>query len=374
MWEAKLLVYVTVLSFMLADQEINATKLVSARRTGIDKLTFVCKFSMKRRKKVTWHLNNFTIEGYPHFKVTNKYKKKQKILVSTLKIVRPEITWHHDNYTCKSDGASHKFTDVEGILWVDDDGTGRYYFSSYLHKYKFNAKKVKRICKKWKATFVYLGSDEKDSCIGYGCRCDLKAFGVKDTLSKRSKIKPTPYVRLKLTDRINLPKNFNVTIDIWDGNTSESTCLITIKGIRRKKVKIFSRKLRPETKYYVTINAFDPIVPKKGAYSYVDRQPVYSSSLTPGTASISSASLEGDKCRIKTKFPTNVDVKDTYTHFKPQILVNGKIADNISRVSDDVFEVNVDDNKENIVSARIMSTKKRYNSKLSNPLKCLKTN
>ena len=67
--------------------EINATKLVSAKRTGIDKLTFVCKFSMKSRKKVTWHLNNFTIEGYPHFKVTNRYNRKQKLLVSTLKIV-----------------------------------------------------------------------------------------------------------------------------------------------------------------------------------------------------------------------------------------------------------------------------------------------
>ena len=81
-------------------------------------------------------------------------------------------------------------------------------------------------------------------------------FGVKDTLSKKSKIKPTPYVQLKLIDRINLPQNFNVSILIWDGNTSESTDLVTIKGIRRKKVKIFSRKLKPETKYYVTVRLY----------------------------------------------------------------------------------------------------------------------
>jgi len=307
---------------------------------------------------VTWHLNNFTIEGYPHFKVTNKYKRKQNLLISTLRIVRPEITWQHDNYTCKSDGASHKFIDVEGINDFDNYGIGRYYFSSYFHKHKFHAKIVKRICKKWKATFVYLGSNEKDSCIGYGCRCDLKVFGVKDTLSKNSKIKPVPYVRLKLIDRINLPENFNVSILIWDGYTSESTDLVTIKGIRRKKVKIFSLKLKPETKYYVTLNAFDPIVPKKGSYSYVDRQPVNSSSLTPETPSISSASLEGGKCRIKIKFPLNVDFKDTHTHFKPEILVNGKIVDNVSRVSDDLFEINVDENIENIITARILSTKK----------------
>ena len=63
------------------------------------------------------------------------------------------------------------------------------------------------------------------------------------------------------------------------------------------------------------LNAFDPIVPKKGDYPYVNQQPVYSSSLTPGIPAISSASLECGKCRIKIKFPTNVDVKDTYTHF-----------------------------------------------------------
>ena len=81
-------------------------------------------------------------------------------------------------------------------------------------------------------------------------------------MNKNSKIKPIPYVRLKLIDRINLPENFNVTILIWDGYTSESTDLVTIKGIRRKKVKIFSLKLKPETKYYVTVRFYLSITTK----------------------------------------------------------------------------------------------------------------
>ena len=54
--------------------------------------------------------------------------------------------------------------------------------------------------------------------------------------------------------------------------------------------------------------------------------------------------------------------------------MNGKIANNTSRVSDDVFEISVDENIENIITSRVLSTNKRYNSKLSNPAKCLKTN
>ena len=42
------------------------------------------------------------------------------------------------------------------------------------------------------------------------------------------------------------------------------------------------------------------------------------------------------------------------------------------RVSENVFEVSVDENIENIITARILSTKKRYNSKRSDPIKCLK--
>ena len=56
---------------------------------------------------------------------------------------------------------------------------------------------------------------------------------------------------------------------------------------------------------------------------------------------------------------------------KPQILVNGKVSENLTRISDDVFQINVDKNKENSVTARILSTKKKYNSELSEPINCI---
>ena len=42
---------------------------------------------MKSKQNVTWQFHNFSIEGYPHFKVTNKYKRKQNIFVTTLEVV-----------------------------------------------------------------------------------------------------------------------------------------------------------------------------------------------------------------------------------------------------------------------------------------------
>ena len=56
---------------------------------------------------------------------------------------------------------------------------------------------------------------------------------------------------------------------------------------------------------------------------------------------------------------------------KPQILVNGKVSENLTRISDDVFQINVDKNKENSVTARILSTKKKYNSELSESINCI---
>ena len=67
--------------------EIETTKLLSAKRTGIDKLTFKCKYSMSMRRSVTWYLNKVNVERYPHFKVTNKYDPMKNTLVSKLKVV-----------------------------------------------------------------------------------------------------------------------------------------------------------------------------------------------------------------------------------------------------------------------------------------------
>ena len=65
--------------------DIKATKLIFAKRKGIAKLTFVCKFSMRNEGNATWHLNGFNTEGYPHFQVTTKYE--HHVLTTTLKVV-----------------------------------------------------------------------------------------------------------------------------------------------------------------------------------------------------------------------------------------------------------------------------------------------
>ena len=55
----------------------------------------------------------------------------------------------------------------------------------------------------------------------------------------------------------------------------------------------------------------------------------------------------------------------------PQILVNGQISMNVSRISDNIFQLKVDKKMENVVSVRILSTVEKYNSELSEKVKCL---
>ena len=51
--------------------------------------------------------------------------------------------------------------------------------------------------------------------------------------------------------------------------------------------------------------------------------------------------------------------------------MNGEISKNVSRISYEVFEIDVDKNIENSISARILSTVEKYNSELSDQIKCV---
>ena len=53
------------------------------------------------------------------------------------------------------------------------------------------------------------------------------------------------------------------------------------------------------------------------------------------------------------------------------MLVNGEISENISRISEEVFKVDVDEKVEKIISARILSTVEKYNSELSDSVQFL---
>ena len=52
------------------------TKLISAKRTGSDKMIFVCKFSTKVRRNVIWLLNSLSVVASPHFEMNKKYERK----------------------------------------------------------------------------------------------------------------------------------------------------------------------------------------------------------------------------------------------------------------------------------------------------------
>ena len=55
----------------------------------------------------------------------------------------------------------------------------------------------------------------------------------------------------------------------------------------------------------------------------------------------------------------------------PEILVNGKVSDDVLRTSDHVFEVAVDGGMAvNLISARILSTVEKYNSNESYSVTC----
>ena len=55
---------------------------------------------------------------------------------------------------------------------------------------------------------------------------------------------------------------------------------------------------------------------------------------------------------------------------KPQILVNENVSENVTRISDDAFVVKVNRREENYISARILSTVAKYDSNMSNSIRC----
>merc|ERR1719354_441552 len=86
-------------------------------------MTFKCRFSTNKQQDVTWMMNGVLDVGkYPQFQVTSKFKKNKGVLISTMKIITPEMTVIKNNFTCLSDGEAYKFEGVEGNYAV-----GSYY-------------------------------------------------------------------------------------------------------------------------------------------------------------------------------------------------------------------------------------------------------
>jgi len=364
----KLLLIFACLVFV---KETKATKFLSAERRGIAKMTFTCKFSMRRWKNVTWLLNGRSTNGYPHFQVTNKHLPNRHVLSTTLKVIRPEITNMGDTYTCVVDGHKHKFRYIEGLKSVFN-GSGWYYFSENAHSIDFHVSTVTEICKIWNATLVV----ERSRCFGWGCYCkNIKVFDVMSTVTNETKIKPIPFFSFKIDDYVNLPENYNNSFHFFCGNMDDPTKVYD--NVRRKHVTFISRKFKPEKSCYIKIYGNHPFRDEHyDQFGFSDLTVwkeliIKSTSLKPGIPTITSAVLRNGKCEIIIKFPDNVDVKDTYEHFKPQILVNGEITEKFLRLSDHIFEIVVNGRIESIISARVLSTAKKYNSELSNSIKCV---
>ena len=67
--------------------ETPKVRFLSAKRRGRDKMTFICKYKASKSEKVSWFLNGVSVEGYPHFKVDEKYMINKNVIVSSLKVV-----------------------------------------------------------------------------------------------------------------------------------------------------------------------------------------------------------------------------------------------------------------------------------------------
>ena len=67
--------------------ETSKVKFLSAKRRGKHYMTFDCKYRANESTKVSWFLNDVSVEENPRFKVTEKYKKNKNVLISTLKVV-----------------------------------------------------------------------------------------------------------------------------------------------------------------------------------------------------------------------------------------------------------------------------------------------
>ena len=82
-------------------------------------LKFVCKFRTDKAKNVTWSLNFKDVDpNYDAFEITHKYKANKKLLISTMEIVNPRVTYNGNFVYCFLDGKSQDFHYFMGYLAV----------------------------------------------------------------------------------------------------------------------------------------------------------------------------------------------------------------------------------------------------------------
>ena len=80
-------------------------------------------------------------------------------------------------------------------------------------------------------------------------------FDAVSTLTKDSKIKPDPYFALKFSDYVNLPENFNVSINFFDWNHPwKKNSEIFYSGIENRDVTISNEHFKPDTEYMLSVS------------------------------------------------------------------------------------------------------------------------
>jgi len=368
----------SIVTFACAKKGKTKTKLIEAKRTGVDKLTLKCQFKVdtrKRRgkasprwqhidKKVTWQLNGESVEGFPHFIVTSYYKENKELFESSLRVVRPEILLEDYNwFSCQLDDVIHDFDYVEGTyLSTIAPYYGTYRFDRNAHKYKFDKAAVKKICKSWNTEFIGRNCAPKGEFGECGCR--MRVFEAYRTMEEHQQIKPEPFISFRIMDNLNIPDtaSYNLTVSEWPSDET----VMRIYDYKNKEVHL-TEGLKPEQHYSVEIVPNRPFQPRSswGITLYVT-----SSSVVPGKPKITEAKGLGDECWIRMNFPKNVDIHDTYTDFDAQFFVDGEAVKKIDvwRRSDEDFVIPVERGSK--VQVRVVGAVEGHSSELSGAVQC----
>jgi len=242
-------------SLLIFDRIIEATKLLSKKRSGRENLSFVCKFKYDINDQISWFVNNKKVENdHEFFRIKSSTRPNAKKTKSKLKILRPEVLFHDVHIRCQLNEVSYRFPVFIGLV---NDNNGVYKYSlDFLYNKKSHTKirrRAKKICKKWNAVLY--------GCKKYGneCGCDVKVFEAID-VKKVNTSKGNSVISVKVKDNSYSYENFQYNLTLWKNDNTDTS--FYVNRINTTDIIIDENlagyQIEPNTVYQVFIQYSSP--------------------------------------------------------------------------------------------------------------------
>jgi len=239
---------------LISGRIIDATKLLSKKRSGRARLSFVCKFHYDVKDKVSWFVNKQKVDNdHKFFQISSSIKPNKNKAVSKLKILRPEVLFHDVHIRCQLNEVSYTFPVFTGLI-EDNNGIYRY---SLEHLYDQNShrktyKRARKVCKRWNA--VLYGCKKG----GVECGCNVKVFETVNV--QKASEKENSIISLAVKDKTFSYENFQYNLTLWKKDNFDT--IFHVERVNTTDITIDNHsagyQIEPNTAYQVHIQYSSP--------------------------------------------------------------------------------------------------------------------